>query len=107
MKILLDECLPRKVKTFFSDYSAYTVMEMGWSGLLNGALMRNAIENDFDIFITADKNLRYQQNISEYNISIILLSVFKNTFEGIKPLIPELIRILPNLEKRKFYKIGE
>ena len=105
MKILLDECLPRKIKGLLSGYEVHTVREMGWSGLLNGDLMHTAIQGGFDIFITADKNLRYQQNIANFDISIILLSVFINTLEGIKPLIPELLDILPTVKKRNFYKI--
>jgi len=107
MKILLDECLPRKVKGLLPGNDTWTVREMGWSGLLNGELMKTAIEGGFDVFITADKNLRYQQNIANYDISIILLSVLINKLERIKPLIPGLLEILPTVEKRRFYKIEE
>ena len=105
MRILLDECLPRKVKGLLSEYNVRTVREMDWSGLLNGELMKTAINGGFDVFITADKNLRYQQNIANYDISIILLSVLINTLNRIKPLILELLQILPTAEKRQFYKI--
>ena len=107
MKILLDECLPRKVKRLLPDYDVSTVIEMGWSGLLNGDLMKVAVNAGFDVFITADKNLSYQQNITDYNISIVLLSVLFNKLERIKPLIPGLIEILPKVEKRKFYSLEE
>ena len=64
MQILLDECLPRKVKTLLTGYEIYTVREMNWTGFQNGELIKKALETNFDIFITVDKNLRYQQNIS-------------------------------------------
>ena len=107
MKILLDECLPLKVKGLLSGYDVRTVREMGWSGLLNGDLMLIAIDGGFDVFLTADKNLRYQQNIANYDISIILLSVLINTLEGVKPLMPELLKTLPTVQKRRFYKIAK
>ena len=69
--------------------------------------MRTAIDGGFDVFLTADKNLRYQQNIANYDISIILLSVLINTVAGVKPLMPELLKILPTVQKRRFYKIEE
>jgi predicted nuclease of predicted toxin-antitoxin system len=59
MKILLDECLPRKLKRMFARHHAVTVQEMGWTGTKNGALLRLA-ESEFDIFITVDQNLRHQ-----------------------------------------------
>lgn len=93
--------------TKIEKYEVLTVKEAGWSGLLNGDLIRAAIDQGFDVFITADKNLRYQQNIANYNISIILLSVLINTLERIKPLVPELMDLLPNVEKKKFYKVEE
>ncbi|MFW5700659.1 MAG: DUF5615 family PIN-like protein [Cyclobacteriaceae bacterium] len=107
MKILLDECLPRKLKSLLPNYHVCTVREMDWSGLLNGHLMQVAIKNGFEVFITADKNLRYQQNISNYDLSIILLSVQINKIERLEPLIPELIELLPKIKKRKFYILEE
>jgi predicted nuclease of predicted toxin-antitoxin system len=107
MKILLDECLPKKLKGLLVDFEVKTVREMEWSGILNGELIKSAIDNGFDVFIKADKNLRYQQNIANHNISIILLSVVINTLEKIKPLVPELLELLPKSERRMFYIIGE
>ncbi len=107
MRILLDECLPGKLKGLLQGYDVRTVREMGWSGFLNGDLMKAAIEGGFNVFITADKNLRYQQNIANYDISIILLSLLINKLERIKPMIPELVEILPKIEKRKFYMLEE
>lgn len=60
MKILLDECLTIRLKSNLTEYLISTVFEMGWSGLKNGNLMKVAIENSFDIFLTIDKNIEYQ-----------------------------------------------
>jgi len=63
MKILLDECTPRLLKRLLSDFEISTVQDMGWTGVTNGALLAMA-EAEFDVFVTTDKNLRYQQNLT-------------------------------------------
>ena len=64
MKILLDECLNWRLKKEFEPHEVFTVQDMGWSGLTNGTLMGKASEHDFSVFVTIDKNLPFQQNIS-------------------------------------------
>ncbi len=71
MKILIDESLPRYTLQIVQGYEAYTVQYMGWSGIKNGALLSLA-EGQFDVFLTADKNLRYQQNFVDRTIALIV-----------------------------------
>jgi len=63
MRILLDESLPRRLKTEFVGHEVATVAERGWSGVKNGELLTLAAER-FDVFVTADQNLQYQQNLA-------------------------------------------
>ncbi len=63
MKILLDECVTKKFKSYLTEFDVKTVVEMNWSGLKNGNLMKVAVEEKFDGLLTIDKNLSYQQNI--------------------------------------------
>ncbi len=72
MKILLDECTPRLLKRLLSGFEISSVQEMGWRGVTNGALLRQA-EDQFDVFITTDKNLRYQQNLTGKQLAIVQL----------------------------------
>ena len=72
MKILLDECAPRVVKRRLPSRNVSAVQEMGWAGTKNGALLALA-EAQFDVFITTDKNLRYQQNLAGRRLAFILL----------------------------------
>ena len=72
MTILLDESVPRLIKTQLSEFPITTVQEMGWSGMKNGELLAEA-EQQFTILITADKKLRYQQNLTGRQLSIIVL----------------------------------
>jgi len=64
MRILLDECVTKKVKTALSDFEVFTVFDMGFSGLKNGQLLQKAQENQVEIILTIDKNMDHQQNIS-------------------------------------------
>ena len=70
MKILIDESLPRYVKMMVQNYTSSTVQERGWSGMKNGTLLAHA-EDEFDVFLTADQNLRYQHNLTGRRIGIV------------------------------------
>lgn len=72
MRVLLDECLPRKLKREVQASVVKTVPEMGWASTKNGTLLRLA-EKDFDIFLTNDQNLEYQQNLKLFDLAIIVL----------------------------------
>jgi len=105
MKILLDECIPVRLKKLLPDFKVYTVTEMGWTSFKNGKLMKISIESGFDIMITVDENLQYQQNIKEYDISIVVFEVLYNRFQDFIPLIPKFIELQSKLEKKKIYMI--
>ena len=81
MRILLDECVPWPMHRLLSGHSCSTVQEKGWSGIKNGDLLQRA-EGEFDLFITSDQNLRYQQNITGRRIAILELST--NDIERIR-----------------------
>ena len=90
MRILLDECLPRKLKLNLLGHDVLTVPEAGWRGLKNGVLLRQA-ESRFDVFVTIDQGLRYQQNLRESKLGIILLVVPNNRVETLQPLMSGVI----------------
>lgn len=73
MRVLLDECGPRKFKRELAEHQVLTVTEHGWSGIKNGKLLTLA-EAEFDVFLTVDQNLKYQQNLTASRIAIILWS---------------------------------
>src|SRR5260221_3521731 len=74
MKILLDECVTKHLKPHLNNHEVFTVREMQWSGIKNGKLMTLCVENKFDILLTIDKNLAYQQNLNSYPL-IMLFSI--------------------------------
>lgn len=87
MKVLLDECVPRKLKRELAGHEVQTVTERGWSGIENGQLLTLAAA-EFDVFLTVDKNLQYQQNLKAFHIGIILLMAKNNRFKTLLPLMP-------------------
>jgi len=93
MKLLLDECLPKKLKRDLVGYEVNTVPEMGWAGIKNGALL-NLAEAHFDVFITIDNNLRYQQNLKTIQLVIVVLNAKDNKLETLQPLIPSVLSTL-------------
>jgi len=88
MKVLLDECVPRPLRRALTGHEISTIDEAGWKGLKNGVLLRQA-EERFDAFVTADKNLRYQQNLAGRRIAILELGI---------PHWPRLQRFIPQIQ---------
>ena len=88
-RVLLDECLPKKLKRQFVECSISTVPEMGWAGKKNGELMRVA-HSEFDVFVTADQNLRYQQNLAYAEIGVLVLIANDTRIETLTPLMPQV-----------------
>ena len=95
MKILLDESVPRLIKLRLPQLDISTVQEMGWAGLRNGELLRRA-EEQFDIFVTADQNLRYQQNLSGRTIAILVLP--SNQVPLVAQLVPAIEALLTTIQ---------
>ena len=104
MKILLDECLPRRLKSFFADHDVKTVPEAGWAGTKNGALLGLA-EKEFDVFITIDQNLQYQQNLKGRSIGIVLLVAPSSNYEVLAKLIPNILTVLPSIKPGQITKV--
>lgn len=98
MKILLDECLPKKLKREIINHQVITVPEQGWGGTKNGELLKLASAN-FDVFITADQNLASQQNLQQIDLIIIVLIAENNRLETLKPLMIEVNQALESLNK--------
>jgi len=96
MNVLLDECLPRKLKYDLPGHTVSTVPEMGWAGTKNSALLRLA-ETAFEVFITADQNVEYQQNLRSTVLGIVVLVAANNRLETLRPLMPKVALVLPTI----------
>ncbi len=98
MKLLFDECIDRKFTREFVDYEVKTVPQMGWAGVKNGQLLALA-EAEFDVFITVDRNLSFQQNLPQFNIAVIVLQAPSNRLADLKPLARDVLAILATAAK--------
>ena len=93
MRILLDENLPRKLKQAFPGHLVTTVGEMGWSGRQNGDLLKLA-EEVFEVLVTVDKGIQYQQNFTDRQLILVTLIVVQNKISFLLPLIPRMLKEL-------------
>lgn len=96
LRILLDECVDRRLAAHIADHSVKTVPQMGWAGLKNGELLEKA-QPEFDVFVTTDRNLSFQQNLSQFDIAVAVLSTTSNRLNDLVTVIPALLEALPGL----------
>ena len=95
MKILLDENIPKMLKTHFGKaHRVFTTREMKWDGKKNGELLGLMLLNDFEVFITADKNLNYQQNLKKFPIVVLVLDVKFVRPDTVLELLSSILQIL-------------
>jgi hypothetical protein len=100
MKLLLDECVTSYLKPEFVGHEVSTIEEAGFKGLKNGKLIA-AAAGKFDVRVTVDQNLRFQQNLENLEIAVLVLRARRSTYPMLKPLIPEALELLDRV------KVGE
>lgn len=98
MKILLDECIDRRLARALVAYEVKTVPQMGWAGIKDSQLLVLA-EAEFDILITVDRNLSFQQNLLQFAMAVIVLQAPSNRLADPKPLAPKVLEILGEAAK--------
>jgi predicted nuclease of predicted toxin-antitoxin system len=105
MRILLDESLPRRLGTLLVGHAVKTVGQCGWAGIKNGKLIALAATR-FDIFLTVDRNIEFQQNLSALPLAILVLVAPSNRLEDVRPLIPEILQVLSRAPVRALRRVG-
>ena len=107
MKVLIDECVPRALKGFLSKrgHECLTVQEAGWSGKENGELLA-AAEKEFDVLVTVDTNLRYQQNLERRRIAIVVLQSSSNRLDQLQQYFPALALALERIKPGEVVQVG-
>ena len=93
MRVLLDECFPRALRAELPGHEVTTVAEAGWAGVKNGALLQLAATR-FEVLLTVDRNLEYQQNYSSHTIAVIVVDAPSNDIEVLRPLMPKVLDAL-------------
>jgi predicted nuclease of predicted toxin-antitoxin system len=105
MKILLDECVTKRLKRHLLEFEVFTIRELNLGGIKNGKLMTFCSENNFDILLTIDKNLMFQQNLEKYSVTIAVLNSKSSKIEELVEFMPSFKSQLKDLEKHKAYII--
>jgi hypothetical protein len=106
MRIILDECLPRRVLRDIPDHHVTTVPRQGWAGITNGALLTR-ITSDFDIFITMDSNIVHQQNLKGLQVCLIVLHGPNSRYETLQPLLPQIRSAIANAQPGSVFHLGD
>jgi len=106
MRVLLDENLDARLKPLFAeDLEVFTVAELGWDSLQNGALLA-AANAEFDALVTMDRNIPYQQNLRNINLAIVIIRAFSNSKAVVAPLMPAVNRALATIQPGQVVHVG-
>jgi predicted nuclease of predicted toxin-antitoxin system len=102
LKVFFDECVPRPLMKLFPEYEIRTAQDMGWGRKKNGELLKLA-ETQFEIFVTTDTNLRYQQNLKERRIALLVLS--PNNLHLLKSKYQEIAAAIASLQPSQYREL--
>ena len=105
MKVLLDENLPHRLRPLLVGHDVFTVAFMTWKGVQNGELLALAAANGFDVVVTKDTGMPYEQNMQGLPCSIVVLEAATNELDDIRPLVPLLLERLKTLQPRTFVRL--
>jgi Domain of unknown function (DUF5615) len=94
MRVLLDECVPRALREQLPGHDVKTVVEAGWAGVKNGELLRLAAQR-FDVLLTVDRNLEYQQDLHGAALAVIVMHAPSNDILALQPLMPQVLEAIP------------
>jgi hypothetical protein len=106
VRILIDECLNWRLGRALTGHHFSSVAKMGWSGISNGQLLALAEKNSFDVFLTGDRNLSFQQNATQFRIAIVILEGTGIQLHQTLPLMPNVLALLPTLRPGQIVRVG-
>jgi predicted nuclease of predicted toxin-antitoxin system len=106
MRLLLDECVPLRLKQDLLGHDVYTVREKGWSSKRNGELLRLMRAEGFQCLLTVDQNLEFQQNLRESGVSVILIAARSNRLRDLKPAVPRVLDALSKIAPGEILRVS-
>jgi hypothetical protein len=105
LRVLLDECVDIRLAGELGAFDVSTVVEQGWRGIANGTLLSLAAAQ-FEVFVTVDRNLSFQQHLPEYEIAVILLAAESNRLADLITLVPDSIALIPSAPRGAVSRVG-
>jgi predicted nuclease of predicted toxin-antitoxin system len=106
VRILFDEQLPRRLARSLTGHDVRTAQQQGWAGVTNGELLRQAVDAGFDVLITADRNLQFQQSLAQFPIAIVVLVTRRIKIADLLPLVPGVLRALESIRPGELVRVG-
>jgi hypothetical protein len=106
VRVLLDEQLPRQLAPYLLGHDVRTVQQQGWAGFKNGDLLRQAEAAPFEIFVTSDQNLQFQQNLRNSRLFIVVLIAASNALEDLLPLVPAALTAMQEPQPGRVLRIN-
>ncbi len=106
MRVLLDECVPRKLKSTLTRYECRTVPEEGLAGKKNGELLSLAEDAGFDVFLTVDRGIEFQQNLQSRRIAVLLVRARSSRLADLLPHVPAVLEKLDSLRPGEIVRVG-
>ena len=106
MKVLLDECVPKRLGRLLAGHDVRTAPQMGWSGVRNGRLLDFARAAGFDVVLTVDRNMEHQQNPAALPLAVIVMAAPSNDIDDLRPLVPNVLAALAALVPNTFVRVG-
>jgi hypothetical protein len=104
MRVLLDECVPKRLRAELAEHTVSTVAEAGWGGIKNGQLLSLSATR-FDCFLTVDRNLQFQQNVSALPIAVIVVRSLNNRYTSLVAVMPKVREALLSIEPRQLITV--
>ena len=106
MRVLLDESLPRRLSARLGGHDVATVQAAGWSSASNGELLELAAKDGFDVVVTADQGIEFQQNLRNFQIGVVVVRAPSNRMEHLEPLVPEIVVAIDAVSKGSLVRVG-
>ena len=105
MRLLLDECVPKRLGRELRGHEVHTVVEAGWTGVKNGALLR-AADGLFEVLLTVDQGLEFQQNMTGLSIGVVIMVAPSNDIDDLRPLLPLIVEALGRVRPGQIIRVG-
>lgn len=106
MRLLLDECVPRKLKGRLTGHRCRTVPEEGLAGRRNGELLKLAEKAGFDVFLSVDRGIEFQQNLQTRQIAVLVVRAVSSRLSDLLPHVPEILKRLESLGPGEVARVG-
>jgi hypothetical protein len=106
VRVLLDEDLPLGLTRHLSPHQAEHVSKLGWKGLSNGDLLRDAVAAGFDVLLTGDAHLPFQQDLSQHDTAVVEIRVGRLVLARLIPLAPQIVAAIDSAPRRALSSVG-